>query len=147
MLEKLTETLLTPLAVFGFAAQFVFMSRFVVQWYVSERARRSMVPEAFWWLSLVGGLMLGLYALLRQDPVFVAGQGLGVTIYTRNLILIHRRRRRVQQRRAARADDQVAPPTAAAIAAEDDQTEVIPDDTVVLGAASTTDDPPPADTR
>ncbi|MBN2446092.1 MAG: lipid-A-disaccharide synthase N-terminal domain-containing protein [Phycisphaerae bacterium] len=69
------------------------MMRFVVQWYVSERQGRSTVPVAFWYLSLVGGLMLGLYAFLKQDPVFFLGQLLGVMIYIRNLVLIHRERR------------------------------------------------------
>ncbi len=87
------------LVLFGFAAQGVFMSRFLVQWYVSERRGKSTVPVIFWWLSLLGGVMLGTYALLRKDPVFVAGQGLGVIIYLRNLILIHRQRKRLRLRR------------------------------------------------
>lgn len=87
------------LVLFGFTAQAVFMSRFLVQWYVSERRGKSTVPVIFWWLSLAGGLMLGFYALLRGDPVFLAGQGLGVAIYVRNLVLIYRRRTRLRRRR------------------------------------------------
>ncbi len=93
------------LVMFGFAAQAVFMSRFLVQWYVSERRKRSTVPVVFWWLSLLGGLMLGFYALLRGDPVFLAGQSLGVAIYLRNLMLIYRRRARYRARRRDSQDE------------------------------------------
>lgn len=99
--------LLTPLALFGFAGQAVFMARFVLQWFVSERRGRSYVPVGFWWLSLAGGIMLMVYATLRQDPVFMFGQLLGIAIYVRNLMLIQRRNsrlRHVLQRRAQRAD-------------------------------------------
>jgi lipid-A-disaccharide synthase-like uncharacterized protein len=97
--EVLTE-LRNPLVLFGFAGQFVFMLRFLVQWLVSERRGRSMVPVAFWYLSCAGGLMLLIYAVLREDLVFMAGQSLGLVIYLRNLALIHRRRRRLQRRQA-----------------------------------------------
>jgi lipid-A-disaccharide synthase-like uncharacterized protein len=51
------------------------------------------VPVAFWWLSLAGGLVLFAYALHRRDPVFAVGQGSGLAIYIRNLVLIGRQRR------------------------------------------------------
>jgi lipid-A-disaccharide synthase-like uncharacterized protein len=76
----------------GFGGQAVFMGRFVVQWLASERDRRSVIPVSFWYLSIVGALVLLVYALHRRDPVFVAGQGLGVAIYLRNLQLIRRAR-------------------------------------------------------
>jgi len=76
------------LALFGLAAQAVFMSRMLVQWIASERARRSVVPVAFWWLSLVGAAMLLVYGVLRQDIVIIAAQSLGGVIYLRNLWLI-----------------------------------------------------------
>ena len=72
----------------GFLAQLMFSMRFIIQWIASERARRSIVPEAFWYFSLVGGLMLFAYAIYRLDPVFMLGQGLGLFIYARNLQLI-----------------------------------------------------------
>lgn len=78
---------------FGFAAQAMFMMRFVVQWIASERARRSVVPVAFWFFSLAGGVMLFTYAIQLGDPVFIAGQGTGLFIYLRNLWLIYRERR------------------------------------------------------
>jgi lipid-A-disaccharide synthase-like uncharacterized protein len=96
--QRLERALLDPWVIFGFMAQAVFGFRFVYQLIVSERLKRSHVPVGFWYLSLVGGLMLFAYALLyRRDPVFTAGQGLGVFIYLRNLILIHRRRDRSQE--------------------------------------------------
>ena len=79
--------------VLGFLAQGMFTMRFVVQWLASERARRSVVPVAFWFFSFAGGLLLLLYAIHRQDPVFIAGQGLGLFIYIRNIWLIATERR------------------------------------------------------
>ncbi|MBZ8132442.1 lipid-A-disaccharide synthase N-terminal domain-containing protein [Afifella sp. IM 167] len=72
----------------GFVAQFLFMMRFIIQWLASERAGRSVVPVAFWFFSVAGGFLLFVYALHRQDPVFILGQGLGLFIYARNLWLI-----------------------------------------------------------
>jgi lipid-A-disaccharide synthase-like uncharacterized protein len=72
----------------GFAAQLMFSMRFIVQWLASERARRSIVPEAFWYFSLAGGAMLFAYAIYRLDPVFMLGQGMGLLIYVRNLHFI-----------------------------------------------------------
>ena len=74
----------------GFGGQAVFMGRFVIQWLASERDRRSVIPVSFWYLSICGALVLLVYAVQRRDPVFVAGQGLGVAIYLRNLQLIRR---------------------------------------------------------
>jgi lipid-A-disaccharide synthase-like uncharacterized protein len=76
----------------GFGGQALFMGRFVIQWLASERRGRSVIPVAFWYLSIVGALVLLAYALHRRDPVFVAGQGLGVAIYLRNLHLIRAER-------------------------------------------------------
>ena len=78
--------------VLGFVAQALFASRFVVQWISSERAGRSVVPIAFWYLSLGGALLLLIYAIYRRDPVFIIGQSVGGLIYARNLILIGRNR-------------------------------------------------------
>ncbi|MDH7598504.1 MAG: lipid-A-disaccharide synthase N-terminal domain-containing protein [Sedimentisphaerales bacterium] len=78
--------------VIGFIGQAAFMSRFLVQWIASERSGRSVVPITFWYLSIAGGLTLLVYAIARQDPVFIAGQLAGCFIYVRNLMLIHRPR-------------------------------------------------------
>ncbi len=92
-----------PWVLFGFSAQFVFMMRFVVQWIASERRGRSYVPLGFWYLSLLGGLMLFAYALRKQDPVFMFGQLLGCLIYIRNLWMIHARGRSMRLAQQARA--------------------------------------------
>lgn len=77
----------------GFLGQLLFTSRFLVQWIASERARRSVVPLAFWWFSLAGGATLLAYAIWRRDPVFALGQASGLVIYLRNLVLIGRHRK------------------------------------------------------
>lgn len=76
----------------GFLGQALFSARFIVQWLASERVRQSVIPHAFWWLSLAGGVTLLAYALWRGDPVFVFGQSLGLVVYVRNLMLIRRHR-------------------------------------------------------
>jgi lipid-A-disaccharide synthase-like uncharacterized protein len=76
----------------GFVAQALFSMRFLVQWIASERAGRSVVPTAFWVFSIGGGVLLFAYSLYRKDPVFIAGQGLGLFIYLRNLYFIMRER-------------------------------------------------------
>ncbi|KPK99455.1 MAG: hypothetical protein AMK75_06420 [Planctomycetes bacterium SM23_65] len=81
-----------PWLVLGFLAQALFASRFVVQWISSERAGQSIVPIAFWYLSLAGALLLLIYAIYRRDPVFILGQSMGGFIYARNLALIRRKR-------------------------------------------------------
>ena len=72
----------------GYVAQIMFTMRFVVQWIASERARASVVPVAFWFFSIGGGALLLVYALYRRDPVFIAGQALGLVVYIRNLYFI-----------------------------------------------------------
>ena len=76
----------------GYVAQGMFAMRFVVQWIASERAGRSVVPTAFWFFSIGGGLMLLGYALYRKDPVFIIGQAFGVFVYLRNLQFVLRNR-------------------------------------------------------
>jgi lipid-A-disaccharide synthase-like uncharacterized protein len=78
----------------GLAGQALFFTRFAMQWIASERARRSVVPPAFWALSLAGSVLVLAYALWRRDPVFVIGQSLGVFVYARNLWLIRAEARR-----------------------------------------------------
>jgi len=74
--------------VLGFVAQALFTMRFVVQWIASERARKSVIPIAFWFFSIGGGSLLLVYALYRRDPVFIAGQALGLIVYVRNVYFI-----------------------------------------------------------
>ncbi len=72
----------------GFFAQFLFMMRFVVQWIASERAKRSVMPEVFWYFSIGGGVLLLAYSVYRVDPVYMFGQGLGLIIYLRNMYFV-----------------------------------------------------------
>jgi len=76
----------------GWFAQALFTARFLVQWVASERAGKSVVPVAFWVFSVLGGALLLVYAIWRQDPVFIVGQGAGLFIYARNLWFIQRER-------------------------------------------------------
>lgn len=74
----------------GFLGQAFFSARFLVQWIASERAKKSVVPLAFWFFSVGGGMTLLAYAIYRLDPVFVLGQAAGLFVYARNLYLIYR---------------------------------------------------------
>ena len=74
----------------GLLGQACFSARFLVQWIASERRRQSVVPVHFWYFSVGGGLMLLAYAIYRQDPVFILGQGAGLVVYARNLYFIRR---------------------------------------------------------
>src|SRR3954447_10630679 len=84
--------------VIGFAGQAAFTARFLVQWIASEKKRDSVVPVAFWWLSLLGGSILLAYAIHRRDPVIILGQGMGLVVYTRNLLLVGKGGRRADRR-------------------------------------------------
>lgn len=93
---------LTFWLVVGFVGQGLFTARFVVQWMASERQRASVVPVAFWWLSLLGGGALLSYAISRDDPVIIVGQGMGLFIYARNLMLVRKAGRRLRRPSTAR---------------------------------------------
>jgi len=88
--ETFPENPESLMIVVGFGGQFLFAMRFIIQWITSEGAKRSVIPVVFWYFSIGGGSVLLLYAIWRQDPVIIAGQGLGLFIYVRNLIFIHR---------------------------------------------------------
>ncbi len=74
----------------GLLGQALFSARFIIQWLYSEKVKRSVVPVAFWYFSLAGGLVLTAYAIYRMDPVFIIGQGAGLVVYFRNLVLIRK---------------------------------------------------------
>ncbi|WP_422924180.1 lipid-A-disaccharide synthase N-terminal domain-containing protein [Singulisphaera sp. PoT] len=96
----------------GFLGQAVFTARFVVQWVASEKKRDSVMPVAFWWLSLSGGLILLSYAIHRKDPVIILGQAMGLVVYVRNLMLVAK-----AQRRGTRRTKKAPATTTAAVAA------------------------------
>ena len=74
----------------GFLGQFCFFMRFFLQWLASEKKKKSVIPTAFWYFSMVGSVTLLCYAIYRKDPVFIMGQSMGLFIYSRNLVLIAR---------------------------------------------------------
>ncbi len=78
---------------FGLGAQLLFAARFVVQWIASERAGKSVVPMAFWFFSMGGGLMTLIYGVVTREPVIIVGQSLATVIYVRNIMLILKDRR------------------------------------------------------
>ena len=75
--------------VIGLSGQALFSARFLLQWWRSEQAGRSVLPVGFWYLSAIGGSILTLYAIRSEDPVFILGQGVGLLVYFRNLWMIH----------------------------------------------------------
>lgn len=77
----------------GLLGQLMFTGRFLVQWLASEKAKKSVMPLAFWYFSIGGGVILLAYSIYRKDPVFVLGQGTGLFIYARNLWLIRAERK------------------------------------------------------
>ena len=87
MIQKILS-LLDPWVIFGFAAQFVFFLRFAYQWYVSEKKKESVIPIGFWYLSLIGTIMILAYSIYRKDIVFSTASVLNAMIYIRNLALI-----------------------------------------------------------
>ena len=99
-MPEFLQTMLTELKaqpvkyIVGYGAQAVFFSRFLVQWLASERKGRSVVPTAFWILSILGAGMLLSYAIWQRDQVIIVGQSTGVFIYFRNLVLVKREKDR-----------------------------------------------------
>lgn len=79
--------------VIGFLGQGLFSARFIIQWLQSERLKKSVIPQAFWYFSMAGGLTLLAYAIHREDPVFILGQATGLIIYFRNLQFVWRDRK------------------------------------------------------
>ena len=86
----------TIMIIIGFGGQALFATRFIIQWLSSENAGRSVIPVAFWYFSITGGLVLLTYAIWRQDPVIIAGQSVGVFIYARNLYFISKEKKQNQ---------------------------------------------------
>jgi lipid-A-disaccharide synthase-like uncharacterized protein len=74
----------------GLIGQTLFFMRFLIQWVVSEKNKRSVIPDVFWYFSLGGGLILLTYAIHRQDIVFTLGQSIGVFVYIRNIMLVRK---------------------------------------------------------
>ncbi len=82
--------------VVGLIGQGLFSARFFVQWLQSEKLKKSVIPSAFWYFSMAGGITLLAYAIHRRDPVFIIGQGTGLFIYFRNLQFLWRDRKKAK---------------------------------------------------
>ena len=93
VIDKVMMFFSDPMNVFGSFGQALFASRFIVQWIASEMARKSIIPLAFWYFSLGGGVITLIYAIYREEPVWIAGQLPGIIVYSRNLYLIYREKR------------------------------------------------------
>ncbi len=90
LLKHFIDILIHPIGLLGLLGQVMFFSRFLVQWIASEKTGKSVVPLSFWYLSIGGGTLLLFYAIWRKDPVIILGQFVGLFVYVRNLMLIHR---------------------------------------------------------
>ena len=75
---------------FGTIGQLVFFSRWLIQWISSEKSKTSYIPEAFWWCSLIGGLITLIYAKYINSFPFMLAQLIGIIVYSRNLFLIYK---------------------------------------------------------
>ncbi|MBL4559538.1 MAG: lipid-A-disaccharide synthase N-terminal domain-containing protein [Labilibaculum sp.] len=84
------EDIPTLLLLWGVAGQITFTFRFVYQWIYSERKGESVLPMGFWIISIIGSIMILFYAIYRRDPVLFFGQGFGLLVYSRNIVLIRK---------------------------------------------------------
>ncbi|MFC1799046.1 lipid-A-disaccharide synthase N-terminal domain-containing protein [Thermodesulfobacteriota bacterium] len=82
-----------PISIIGFVGQACFFSRFLVQWIASERKHESTIPVIFWYFSIMGGILVFIYAFLNHDPVIMLGQSCGIFIYIRNMMLMKKKRK------------------------------------------------------
>lgn len=89
-LDSIFNILADPWVLFGFFAQFIFFLRFAVQWIVSEREKKIVIPIIFWYLSIVGSLMILVYSIKKEDVVFIVASILNTIIYIRNIALMQK---------------------------------------------------------
>ena len=101
VLRRFIEQSLKPIELLGFIGQFTFFLRFVVQWIASEKRKESVIPEAFWWISIAGGMLTLTYGIVKVLPPIIMAQLGANVIYARNLVLVRRRKRRLAEGRAA----------------------------------------------
>jgi lipid-A-disaccharide synthase-like uncharacterized protein len=76
--------------VLGWLGNVAFSSRFLIQWYATEKRKRVVVPTTFWWLSLIGSLLFLVYSLRQRDSVFIFAYALNWIPYIRNLVIHYR---------------------------------------------------------
>lgn len=85
--REIIDALKDPWLIFGFFAQFIFFLRFIVQWYLSEKHKRIVIPKLFWHLSILGAILILIYSLHRRDPVFIISGILQIVIFSRSLFI------------------------------------------------------------
>jgi len=90
--QKLQEAIENPWMALGLLGQVLFFCRWLVQWYASEKLKKSHVPLSFWYISLAGATLVLVYAIQEANPVFMIGQLVGILNYSRNIMLIHKHR-------------------------------------------------------
>ena len=86
------ESIFNVWTAIGFTGEAIFFSRLLMQWLLSERAGRPVIPIIYWYLSLIGNSIVLTYAIMITDPVFIVSHVVGECIYIRQLILHHRSR-------------------------------------------------------
>ena len=102
-LVKLWEQSQQPIEILGYLGQLVFFTRFVVQWIASEKRKESVIPEAFWWISIIGGAITLVYAFIHTPPLppIIIAQLSANVIYARNLVLVRRMKKRLASERTS----------------------------------------------
>ena len=81
-------------ATIALVGQVIFGGRFILQWIVSEYKKKSHVPTSFWFVSLIGSLILLSYSIHIKNPIFMLGFSLNTLIYIRNIHLIYKHAKR-----------------------------------------------------
>ncbi len=94
----------------GLLGQVAFSGRMLLQWITSEKSRKSVITESFWWFSLIGGVLLFSYFVFRQDPIGILGQASGIVIYARNIRLLRKQARRSEREQDRALDRDSAQP-------------------------------------
>jgi len=61
----------------GFLGQGLFFGRWLIQWIASERSAESRVPIAFWYMSLIGGLIRSLTPSIEWTLCLFQGKDSG----------------------------------------------------------------------
>ncbi|MCK5654740.1 MAG: lipid-A-disaccharide synthase N-terminal domain-containing protein [Candidatus Aureabacteria bacterium] len=90
--KELYVELKDPWALIGWVGQLFFSSRFIVQWIATERKKQSIIPVSFWYLSIVGSLLLLVYGFYIKKPVYIVGYLFNSVVYVRNLYFIYKKK-------------------------------------------------------